>query len=538
MIEQGVVEVGTRGLGLSGRGVAELRVDGREVRANLPVEERVEALLAGLDGGGADGGGSFGACPYTTAWLGRLRDPGGAVRYPRSLRWLVEHQRADGSWGGEVAFPHDRTVCTLAAVVALTDAGASPPGRADAVRAGLAYLRGHSTGWRRAPVGETMGFELAVPLLLGVASARGLDLPYRDWDDLARTRQGKLELIPRERLLSEPTSLLYSLEAIGADPAHRALARFSGPDGSLANSPSATAALWSAGGGGAAAGYLDDLARRFPDGGVPSLYPTEVFETAWVLHNLQRAGLADARRPGAARAARWLRALLGTHGRLGLSAGFPLADPDDSAMAIIVLHAAGHDVLGLLDGLLAFEGERCFVTYPGERDGSVTPNARVLEALALRRAAYARPMAKVTGFLLDARREGAWWYDKWHVSPYYATAQVTYALTRATAMRLDGTLRWLLETQRPDGSWGWYGRGTPEETGCAVLNLDALARQGARVPVSVWDGARRYLRRHLDGPFPEMWVGRGLYTPLAVSSSTVLAGAVVAAARSSHTAAP
>ncbi|MBT2211639.1 prenyltransferase/squalene oxidase repeat-containing protein [Actinomadura sp. NEAU-AAG7] len=494
---------------------------GRNVRASLLA--RAETLLDGLGEGG-----SFSPCPYTTAWLSRLRDRD-RVLFPRARRWLLDRQRADGSWGAVIGLPHDRTVCTLAAVMALTDPGPPLPGRAEAVRAGLAYLRAHSTAWRAADVGETIGFELAVPFLLGQASARGLDLPYGDWDELAKTRRAKLDLIPRDRLLREPTSLMYSLEAVDPGPALRGLARFAGPDGSLANSPSATAALWAAGPDGGMPAYLKNV--EMPDGGVPSLYPTEAFELAWALHHLQRGGLLDMRAPSAARRVARLRALLGPRGHLGLSGGFPLPDPDDTAMAIIVLHAAGRGVPHLLDALLDFEGEHCFFTYPGERDGSVTPNARVLEALALRPAAYTRPMAKIVEFLLDTRREDAWWYDKWHASPYYATAQVTFALTRASTLPLEGTLAWLLATQRPDGSWGWYGTGTPEETGCAVLNLDALARHGMRVPRSAWVGAHRYLRNHLDGPFPELWVGRSLYTPRDVSSSTVLAGAALAAAR-------
>ncbi|WP_131739955.1 prenyltransferase/squalene oxidase repeat-containing protein [Actinomadura roseirufa] len=484
-------------------------------------------------------GGSFGPCAYTTAWMARLRAPDGTVRFPRALDWLTRHQRADGSWGGEIELPHDRTVCTLAAIVALTDPGPAPPGGEAAVRAGLAYLRDRSGDWRSAPTGETMGFELAVPLLLDVAFERGLDLPYGDWSELAKTRQAKLDLIPRERLLAHPTSLMYSLEAVEPDPGLRALARFSGPDGSLANSPSATAALWAACGSGPALGYLEDLARRFPDGGVPSLYPTEAFELAWALHNLGRARLLDRRRAAVTRCLDRLRELLGPRGHLGLSGGFPLPDPDDSAMAIIVLRAAGRDVLGLLDGLLAFEGERCFFTYPGERDGSVTPNARVLEALALCPAGYVRPMGKIVDFLLETRREDAWWYDKWHASPYYATAQVTSALMSATPLLLDATsleptLSWLLGTRRPDGSWGWYGRGTPEETAYAVLNLDLFARRGARVPAPVWSAAYRYLRAHLDGPYPELWVGRSCYTPHDVASSAVLAATVLAAAHAAR----
>ena len=100
---------------------------------------RVEALLSGLGHGG-----SFGPCPYTTAWLARLRGPDGTALFPRARRWLVRRQWPDGSWGGEIELPHDRTVCTLAAVVALTGPCPPLPRQDEAVRAGLAYLRSRS----------------------------------------------------------------------------------------------------------------------------------------------------------------------------------------------------------------------------------------------------------------------------------------------------------------------------------------------------------------------------------------------------------
>jgi halimadienyl-diphosphate synthase len=489
-----------------------------QTMADAPVRMRAAELLAGLRDGG-----SFGACAYTTACLARLRRDDATFLFARSRHWLLDHQKRDGSWGGTLEFPHDRTVCTLAAVMALADR-ASPAANC-AVQAGLAYLRDHSTGWRTELPGETMGFEMAVPYLLEQAAAKGFDLPYEDWAGLREAREAKLALIPRERLLGEPTSLMYSLETVPPDPALRALERFTGPDGSLANSPSATAALWTATGGPLPA-YLNHVSGLDADGGVPSLYPTEAFELAWVLHHLQLAGLLEPDTPGIGKLAR----LVGPRGRMGLSQTFPLPDPDDSAMALLVLHAAGYDVVERLDGLLAFEGKDCFFTYPGERDGSVTPNARVLEALSLRPGAYPAQRRKIVDFLLASRREGAWWYDKWHVSPYYATAQVTFALTTATDVPMRATGRWLLDTQRPDGSWGGYRDGTPEETGYAVLNLDALARRGFKVPAATWERAGRYLVDHLDGPFPELWVGRSLYTPLAVVRAAVLAGAALAAA--------
>lgn len=484
------------------------------------VEDRVVALLEGM------GEGSFGPCAYTTAWLARYREDFGAHPFRAARRWLLEHQRADGSWGGAVELVHDRTVSTLAAIMALAE-GPPSDASASAVEAGLAYLRTHSKGWEAAPTGETMGFEVVVPYLLEEAAALGMDLPYEDWAGLAAVRRDKLSRIPPKRLLTEPTSLMFSLEALVSGPALGALVRFASPDGGLANSPSATAALCRASGDPGVFGYLKVVADLDPAGGVPSIYPTEAFELAWVLHHLQRAGLL-APRIACHRMAQ-LRRLMRARGHMALSDTFPLPDPDDSAMALIVLHDAGHDVGHLLDGLLAFEGESCFFTYPGERDGSVTPNARVLEALSLRPGAFAAQRRKLLEFLRGTCQEDAWWYDKWHVSPYYATAQVTFALLRAGDWPMRKTARWLLETQRADGSWGWYRQGTPEETAYAVLNLDALARVGAEVPAPVWAKAHDYLTAHLDGPYPELWVGKSLYTPHDVARSAVLAGAAVAA---------
>src|SRR5215472_8600902 len=59
---------------------------------------------------------------YDTAMVATLRTHDDtAPLLPSAARWLVANQHPDGSWGGSVEAPHDRCVCTLAAVVALTE---------------------------------------------------------------------------------------------------------------------------------------------------------------------------------------------------------------------------------------------------------------------------------------------------------------------------------------------------------------------------------------------------------------------------------
>ena len=65
-------------------------------------------------------GGHMNPSPYDIAWLARLPDDDGyGARWPGLINWLVEHQRQDGSWGGEITYYHDRILCTLTAIIAL-----------------------------------------------------------------------------------------------------------------------------------------------------------------------------------------------------------------------------------------------------------------------------------------------------------------------------------------------------------------------------------------------------------------------------------
>ncbi|GIG88359.1 prenyltransferase/squalene oxidase repeat-containing protein [Plantactinospora endophytica] len=495
---------------------------------------RATVLVDGL------GDGSIRPIAYSTSFVARLHRPDGSPLFPGALDWLRRHQWPDGSWGGAVPQPPDRLVSTLAALLAL--AGSAEDWARQAIESATGYLWRHAADWRDAGY-ETIAFELAVPHLLAEARRAGLRLPYAEFGDLDRMRADKLDRIPPDALRTRPTTLLYSLEVLGDVFAPGLAGRFRSGNGSLGNSPSATAAYWAATGDPAALRYLERLVDANPDGGVPEVWPVATFETAWAVYLLNRAKLlpVTAARPHLDR----LHRILGDTGLAAIDPSFPVPDSDDTAMVYNALLDTGYPVAGLLDHLLVFESESCFRTFPYERVASVSANARVYEAFAHRPDRYPGQLAKILDYLRGERQDGGWWRDKWHASAYYATAQVVFALAgpahrSGSADGVDGwlpppepladTWRWLVGGQRADGSWG-EPAGTAEETAYAVLALDALDHRHP-VPPQVFELAGAYLREHVDDADPpELWIGKGLYTPDAVVRAAALAACAVAVRR-------
>jgi halimadienyl-diphosphate synthase len=474
--------------------------------------------------------GSMSETAYDTAWLARVRDPNDHTRraFPMAIDWLVRNQHADGSWGGQVAIVHDRVVSTLAAVLALVD---SPTSRAaSAVERGIAFLT-RSLPRIDEDYVETVGFELIMPPLLVQARRLGLPLPAAAAASIDRLRADKLQRLPPAFAYFGLTSLTHSLEFLGEDLQPDLVRRWRASNGSYGASPSATAYVLTRQWDEAAASYLRAVLALSNGGGVCNVFPFEIFERAWVLYSLgPLAKRVAAHRPVLARlAADWSPAGVGfTHEGVG-------PDGDDTAMTLRVLNDYG--LLPPSSGVLRlFEADGHFFCLPLERNPSVSTNAHILEALNAVKdhVDRARLIDKAVQFLESSRVDGRYWRDKWHVSPYYATSQVIRALAcpeqRAVHLTEAG-VAWLLETQHANGSWSEVQPdGTCEETAHVLLGLSCLARPDD-VVVDAMRRAASYVWQHIDQQnHPELWVGKGLYTPHAVVRAVVL-GALYACER-------
>lgn len=512
-------------------------------------------LVAGLL---AEPWGQVSPSVYETGRLVRLAPwlPGHADR----VRFIVDAQHADGRWGWPDGYDLVPTLSATEALVhCLLDPAGVPPG-VDRRRVAAAAGRGLRVlaGWLAEPaclaIPDTPAIEVIVPALVAAMNVHleRLDAEPSAHPDLAlgvrlhlpAGLDGTLLTVVRSWLAKGaelPAKLLHSLEVAGTAAAAATLRPE--PPGVVGASPAATAA-WLSGLGSAApahpaAAWLAGVAARL-GGPVPSVTPITVFERAWVLGSLADAGLV-ADLPTAL--VDDLSLAVDGNGTPG-GAGLPV-DADTTGMTLFTLGRLGRPVD--LVALWPFEAADHFCTWHGERTPSTTTNAHVLDALVTSRGrARGRRLVaatKVANWLCEQQRPDGSWVDKWHASPYYATACCVLALHRyamvtaapaprgatpraAAAARMAQAVRravaFLTASQRLDGSWGRWA-GTAEETSYAMRALMAVGRLDGAAAGAATRG-HRYLSQRPDlDSGPPLWHDKDLYMPVAVVRAGTLA---------------
>lgn len=468
------------------------------------------------------------------------------------LGYLLAAQRPDGGWGASGAYA---LVPTLSATDAVLTAMSDDSARTDGARAdGAALARSAARGLdaltalldglsTRAvpdmPAVELISAHLAERINDRLAASGNLphpELGLRHSRTRLRVPEGwDAGLGPIRSLLRAgrpvPAKLVHALEIAGA-AAHRTASARPGPrTGGIGASPAATAA-WL---GGGAPPPPADPARRFLEaavaqhrGPVPCGVPITVFERAWVLSGLLRAGVPVSVPPELTAS---LGAAIGTSGTPA-GEGLP-ADADTTSVTLYALALLGSPYEP--ESLLQYELNDRFCTWEGEQGASVTTNAHVLDAFGEflkhrpgARARYAPSMVKAARWLQGRQHPDGSWTDRWHVSPYYATACAALALRHFGGIAASGNVRraeqWVIGSQRADGSWGWWN-GTAEETAHAMLVLLSAPERGplshhARAAVARGRDWLLGVPDWTDGP--ALWHDKDLYLPGAIVEATVL----------------
>ncbi|KAI9080381.1 hypothetical protein K1719_037775 [Acacia pycnantha] len=253
------------------------------------IKQRVEAvrsILHSLEDG------EITVSAYDTAWVALVPHIHGtaAPQFPSSLEWIANNQLPDGSWGdAHIFLAHDRIINTLACVIALKSWNVHP----DKCDKGMAFLNKNLSRLQSEKAEHMpIGFEVAFPSLLDLA--RSLNIEVRDdshvLKEIFAQRDIKLSRIPREVMHKAPTTLLHSLEGM-AGLEWKDLLKLQCKDGSFLFSPSSTAYALAQTKDQNCLNYLNKAVTKF-NGGVPNVYPVDLFEHIWLVDRLQRLGIS------------------------------------------------------------------------------------------------------------------------------------------------------------------------------------------------------------------------------------------------------
>ena len=264
---------------------------------SLALKDRAETLLQDcVEGCTAGRQSSHTIAIYDTAWVSLVSKQIDQERrwlFPESFHLLLGKQQPDGGWeshGGS----DDGLINTLAALLALKKHSLSlqshkmiPDLDLQArIAKAISYLHDRLPRWN-IDASMHVGVEFLVPALLSMLEEEQIVLDFPQKPFLMRLSEKKLSKFNPEMLYgSQKTTLLHSLEAfigkINFDRVeHHKLF------GSMMGSPSSTAAYlmnrsdWDS----EAEMYLRDVIANSGGrgtGGVPSVYPSNIFEITWV----------------------------------------------------------------------------------------------------------------------------------------------------------------------------------------------------------------------------------------------------------------
>jgi halimadienyl-diphosphate synthase len=458
---------------------------------------------------------------YDTAWVARVPENGDRTcpAFPETIDWLRRNQYPDGSWGSNVKYYHDRIISTLAAIIALSEQGERSVD-VKSIQRGQTYIHENIRYLHHDPC-ETVGFELILPTLLDKAQRLGLDLPYDRCSRYNRIREQKLHSIPRQLIHSREVTTTHSLEFMGDGLRVEQTTDLQEENGSFGNSPSATAYfLAEYGDNPAARRYLTETIAVGGGAAVPA-HPVEIFSKCWVLYNLDLAGLLDEVGDEARPHLNYLYEAWNPQRGVGFSKQYSVPDLDDTAVAFKLLSRSRYAVDPSVFSF--YERDSHFVCYPYERNPSIGAHIHLLDALHM--CPEGGHLSRMRSKALDFYRTQlykAYWFDKWHVSPYYLLSHAVIATVGHDNELAREGVQWILDTQREDGTWGYFFS-TCEETAYCLHALITYHQCVKPMDRTVFYHAAQYLyRQYLSQYHPALWIEKCLYTPLHIVRAAIL----------------
>ncbi|CAA7047118.1 unnamed protein product [Microthlaspi erraticum] len=347
---------------------------------------------------------------YDTAWVALIDAGDNTPAFPSTIKWIAENQLSDGSWGDAYLFSsHDRLINTLACVIALKSWNLFPYQS----QKGIEFFR-ENIGKLEEEDDEHMpiGFEVAFPSLLEIARGINIDVPYDSpvLKDIYAKKELKLTRIPKETMHKIPTTLLHSLEGM-RDLDWEKLLKLQCQDGSFLFSPSSTAFAFMQTRDNNCLGYLRNVVKRF-NGGVPNVFPVDLFEHIWIVDRLQRLGISRYFEEEIQECLDYVHRYWTDKGICWARCSH-VQDIDDTAMAFRLLRLHGYQVSA--DVFKNFERDGEFFCFAGQSNQAVTGMFNLYRAsqLAFPREEMLKKAKEFSTKFLKQKQEKGELLDKW-----------------------------------------------------------------------------------------------------------------------------
>ncbi|GAB2302501.1 hypothetical protein Dimus_036509 [Dionaea muscipula] len=235
---------------------------------------------------------------YDTAWVAMVpsqtqSSPGDTDTpcFPGTMNWILDNQLQDGSWG----LPHrhnllikDALSSTLACVLALKR---WQVGQAHMVR-GLDFISSNFASVMDDEKHSPIGFSIIFPSMIDYAINMGINfhLPQEDIEELLNRKDMELERIKGKSSGSRNHYLAYISEGLGKLQDWETTMTYQRKNGSLFNSPSATAAALLHLHNSRCHSYLCSVLQQFGNA-VPTMYPFHTYVQLYMVDKLQRLGI-------------------------------------------------------------------------------------------------------------------------------------------------------------------------------------------------------------------------------------------------------
>ena len=266
--------------------------------------ELVESLALGCSS--KSGFGSFTSVAYDSAWVSLVQktvEGAKRWRFPECFQYVLDSQAPDGGW-----IPYttvfttevDALLNAMAALLTLRRHSTEPLNckiphdLVERISRATKYVQDRLETWD-VKASEQVGFEVLVPNLLELLEQEGILFRVPGLQVLRFMKDQKLAKF-NPKILYQPVqlTLIHSMEALSGKVDFNRVAHHK-VFGSMMASPAATAAylMYSSNWDQEAEDYLSNVitnASGKGSGGVPSAFPTHIFELTWILSTLLLAG--------------------------------------------------------------------------------------------------------------------------------------------------------------------------------------------------------------------------------------------------------